>query len=204
MRLKEFIGIAILTLFFVLGIFLAHNFDSYITKYLSFGVLGMIIYVLSLVLATVVAPISAVPLIPIAGVLWGPLITALLSIFAWTVGSVIAFLIARYLGKPIVSRMINLETIHKYESALGNEYLFWDVVVLRMALPVDILSYAIGLFSSMKISNYVLATVIGVTPFAFILSFALQGSIFLQITSAFLITISVYFGYRKINNLKKI
>ena len=203
MKTKEFVGTAILILLFILSIFVTNNFDPYIVKYLNYGIVGITIYIFFVVLATVVAPISATPLIPIAVALWGPLLTALINIFAWTIGSIITFVIARSLGKPIVARLINMETIQKYELVLGNKYLFWDVVFLRMALPVDILSYVIGLFSTMKMSQYILATLIGVTPFAFILSFASRGSLFFQITTIILVILFVYLGYRKINKLNQ-
>lgn len=203
MKTKEFAGIIILTLFFILGVFVANNFGSYVVKYLDYGIVGVAIYVFFVVLATVIASISATPLIPIAVTLWGPLLTALISILAWTVGSIIAFVIARSFGKPIAARLINMDTIKKYELVLGDKYLFWDVVFLRMALPVDILSYVIGLFSTMRIGQYILATLIGVTPFAFILSFASQGSLFFQITTGILVILFVYLGYRKINKINQ-
>jgi len=44
--------------------------------------------------------------------------------------------------------------------------------LLRMVLPVDILSYALGLFSNISFIRYMLATIIGVTPFS---SYLLMG-----------------------------
>ena len=37
-----------------------------------------------------------------------------------------------------------------------------------MVIPVDGLSYILGLFSKMSLKSYTLATIIGLTPFAFI------------------------------------
>lgn len=195
------VGIIIIILFFVAGLFLANSFNEYIVEYLDLGIVGMFIYVFVGILATVVAPMSAVPLIPIVVVLWGPFLTAVLSIIGWTVGSVIAFIIARYFGKPLVSKFVNLESVSKYEKSLGERYLFWDIVLLRIAVPVDILSYAIGLFSSMKIGSYTLATIIGVIPFAFIIPYASQVSLIFQVFIGFLAILMMYFGYRKIKKL---
>lgn len=38
-------------------------------------------------------------------------------------------------------------------------------------MPVDVLSYALGLFSNMSHSAFLLATLLGVTPFAFVFSY---------------------------------
>ena len=62
------------------------------------GVVGYISYVALLVLAVVVMPITVMPLIPLAASVIGPFATAVLSIIGWTLGGVIAFLLARYLA----------------------------------------------------------------------------------------------------------
>ena len=44
-----------------------------------------------------------------------------------------------------------------------------------MIVPVDILSYALGLFTDMKTRDFTIATIIGITPFSFV--FAYLGSV---------------------------
>lgn len=202
MKPKEIIGVTIFVLFFVAGIIIAREFSGEIVKYLDFGVVGMAVYVFAGIVATVIAPISTVSLISVAVVLWGPFTVAVLSITAWTIGAVIAFGIARRFGKPLVARFMDLRNIERYERALGGTYVFWDIVFLRMAVPVDVLSYAIGLFTSVKMSTYLAATVIGIMPFAFILSFAAQASLGFQIGVAFLVLVTIYLGYRKVRGAK--
>jgi len=41
-----------------------------------------------------------------------------------------------------------------------------------MTVPVDVLSYVLGLFSRMKSAPYFFATLIGVAPFAFVFAYA--------------------------------
>ena len=43
--------------------------------------------------------------------------------------------------------------------------------MLRAIIPVDILSYALGLFSKVDFKTYALATMIGIIPFTVILSY---------------------------------
>lgn len=196
---KEIIGIIIITAFFLAGTFVAKEYAGYIALYLDYGVPSMLVYMCVGIFATVVAPVSTLPLIPIAVALWGPFVTGTLSVIAWSIGSVIAFLIARRFGKPIIAHFVNLEKISKYENVLGEKYLFWDLILLRAAVPVDILSYAVGLFTSIGIGAYTLATFIGIIPFAFIFSYASRAPFLMQFLFGILAITVMYFGYRKIH-----
>src|SRR3989344_5325913 len=131
----------------------------------------MVAYVVIAVIATVAAPISAAPLIPIAAHAWGGVIKAILSILGWTVGSLVAFALGRRDGLPFAQKFIsahNLEKIHKH---IPQERIFWSVVLLRIMIPVDLLSYALGIFGVLGWKKYTLATIIGITPFAFIFAY---------------------------------
>jgi len=48
---------------------------------------------------------------------------------------------------------------------------FWSVVLLRLVVPMDVISYVLGLFTDMTWSSYALATALGLTPSAFILTY---------------------------------
>lgn len=194
----EILGGILLVALFVVGVFVAQEFRDEIARYLDFGVFGMLLYVLAGILATVVAPITTTPLIPIAAALWGPTITGILNIISWTTGSAIAFIIARHFGQPLAARFVDLRKISKYERVLGETHLFWNVVFLRMAVPVDVLSYAIGLFTTMKMDVYIVATLVGVTPFAFILPYSSQASFGFQLAVGIIIAIMLYVGYRRV------
>lgn len=135
----------------------------------------MVYYVIVTTLAVVVAPVSTLPLIPIASVAWGWFIAGVLSILGWVLGSQIAFFLARRYGKPLVQKIVSLEKLERFEKRFPEKNVFWTVVLLRMVVPVDVLSYAVGLFSEMKSVTYFLATMLGVIPFAFI--FAYTGTL---------------------------
>lgn len=132
---------------------------------------GILVYVLFIQLAIVFAPLSAIPLVPVASAIFGPFTTGLINIFSWTLGSVIVFFICRKWGVELISRLISLDKIHKFESKIPEENEFWSVVFLRMVIPVDILSYALSLFSKINFRNYLLSTIIGITPFAILIGY---------------------------------
>ena len=198
---SELIKLLLLVSFFVLAIFISTTYKEEIVQYLDFGYWGMFVYVSLATISTVVAPINTLPLIPVATALWGGFISALLSITAWTLGAIIAFIIARRLGKPFIEKHYDLEKISRYEKLLGDKYVFWNIVALRIMIPVDILSYTIGLFTSIKLSTYSLATLIGVSPFAFLLAYSATFPLPLQIGVGVLVLLTIYLGYRKIKNL---
>jgi uncharacterized membrane protein YdjX (TVP38/TMEM64 family) len=141
------------------------------------GVLGYSIYLLLLVGAVVFMPLSTIPLIPVAAMTFGPLITALLSIVGWTVGAVIAFLIAKYVGRPILINYISFQKVDELTKNLTPKTRFWGIVILRHIFPVDILSYAIGLTLKIGILEYTLATMIGVSWFSFAFAYGAEALI---------------------------
>ena len=123
-------------------------------------------------LVVVVAPLTIIPLIPVASVVFGPFWAGLYTIIGWFLGSVVDFIIARKFGKPVLKKFVSLKTVEKYENYIPKEMEFWWVILLRVVVQVDILSYALGLFSRVSLWKYSLATLIGMTPMAFVISYA--------------------------------
>jgi uncharacterized membrane protein YdjX (TVP38/TMEM64 family) len=128
--------------------------------------------VLTVVFVVFVIPLDIVFLIPLGVSLWGPVPTGFLMISGWTIGAGLAFLLARRYGLPIVERLVGTKRIFKVGERIPPGELFWSIVFLRMVVPVDILSYALGLFSRISLQKYLLATALGITPFGFFFSFA--------------------------------
>lgn len=149
--------------------------------------LSYVIFVWLLTVATVLMPVTVMPIIPMVAPVFGPFITGVLSIIGWTLGAVIAFLIARHLGRPIIERFVSLEKIDAYAARLGDNTQFVGIVLIRLVLPVDIMSYAIGLSSTVSLARYTLATLIGVSWFSF--AFAYLGNAVFTDNVAALVTV---------------
>lgn len=160
-------------IFTALAIYIASRaeFIGYFSQFIANDYKGIISFILLFTLVTVIAPLTALPLVVPASAIFGPFLTSIYSIIGWTLGAMIAFLIARYLGKPILTSFVSLEKLEKYEKYFGGRVEFFGLVLLRMVLPVDLLSYAVGLLSKISFKKYMLATVIGITPFAFIFAY---------------------------------
>jgi uncharacterized membrane protein YdjX (TVP38/TMEM64 family) len=139
--------------------------------------MGMILYVL-LLAAAVVIPFFNFPAFLLAGALWPPPIAATLGILGWSMGAAVVFYVVRTVKKPLLRRFISLNKIEEYERRISNVEKFWNIVLLRMFVPVDVLSYALALFTKISFMRYMTATIIGITPFAIIFSYG--GYVFAQ------------------------
>ena len=169
--IKSSLGILLIIIFFILSSYLIKNNIYNINSYFNYGFIGVIIYLIIIILSIVVAPISAIPFIPVASNLWGWRTTALLSILGWTIGAMIAFTLARKYGIDLVKNLIDLKKIQKLEKLIPEENIFLTIVLLRMVTPVDGVSYFFGLFSKVPFKKFTLATIIGITPFSFIIAY---------------------------------
>jgi len=153
--------------------------------------LGIIIYISILVLEAVVAPINTMPLIPIASEVVGWWQAAIYTLIGWTLGAFVVLIISQKYGKLLIRKMISLEKLEKYEKIIPTEHIFLNVVLLRLFMPIDIISYAFGLFTNIKKSTYVLATLIGYAPLAFFVAYLGTVSTFYQIIGLIISTIVI-------------
>jgi uncharacterized membrane protein YdjX (TVP38/TMEM64 family) len=127
---------------------------------------------LTAIFVVFVIPLDIAFLIPLGTAAFGPVATALMSITGWTIGAAAAFGIARWYGQPVVGRLVSLERIRDTQARIPKGNLFLSVMLLRMLVPVDLLSYALGLFSEMRWGGYLAATALGVSPFGFYFAYA--------------------------------
>jgi len=140
--------------------------------------LSYLMYVLILTAAVVFMPLAVMPVIPLAAALFGPFMTAVLSIIGWSLGAAIAFLLARRLGRPLLQKYLPLEKLDQTLALFPPNTHFWFIIILRMTLPVDLVSYALGLTKSLSFTSYIVATIIGVSWFSF--AFAYMGDAFFK------------------------
>ncbi len=131
----------------------------------------MALYVVGATIATIVPTMVFLPLLPLAVTLWGSFLAAVLSITAWTLGAIVAFVLARRYGHPLARHFVGKEKMAKIAKLFPEHHLFLGVVLLRVVLPVDLVSYALGVLNLMRFWPYVAATFIGITPFAFAFSY---------------------------------
>jgi len=161
---------------------------------------GAVIYVLFLAASVFIAPLTSLPLLPFAAEVWGIVLGSLLSILGWWLGAMLAFLVTRRVGRPILGRFLNLETLDRWENRLPSDVTFWGIVLLRIILPVELPSFALAFVRTLSFRVCALATLVGITPFAFLwVSFG--KALFTQdwvwvVLLGLLLLLSVYLAYR--------
>lgn len=208
-KLKKICTIAALTVFLVVSFYFSYD-THFLTGFRSYiadnSIQSGFIFVTFLIISTVFGPVTILPLLPAFSALFGPFLTAIYSIIGWTIGAIIAFWIARYLGKPVLRHFISLEKLEHYERFIPQKTEFWFLVLVRAVLPVDMSSYAIGLLSAVSFRDYTLATLIGIAPFSFVFAYIGPAVINRDITHIVLIVVAsliiLGFGYIVIRRRK--
>ena len=173
------------------------------------GAIGVVSYVAIMAASIIFAPLGTGFLLPVAANSYGPILAAVYSILGWTIGSVVAFWIARHLGHRKVKETTFIRRLKAYESAISEYHFYTLIVLLRMALPVDVVSYALGFMSKIGYKAFLVTTVLGITPLAFVFTFASTASVEIQLTISILATFLfltaaywVYRGYAQTTNKK--
>lgn len=133
--------------------------------------LGAALYVVLLAVSVVMLPFSSLPLLPLAARSYGVIMAALLSTAGWWAGALIAFHIAR-LGRRYLERLTSMAAVDRLEEKVPEDIGFGGIVLLRMILPVDIVSFALGLLKRLRFETYAVASLVGILPFAFVWSYA--------------------------------
>lgn len=172
-NLKGIFSITLVILFFLIVSYLSQTFIEQMS--MAEGPVFAFIYFLLVILEIILGFVTVIPLVPLALGLWGFVVTFILTWLGWVVGSAIIFYISRKFGVRFVKKFYSLERIHKYEEMLSEKGSFFSIVVIRLLLPIDALSYAVSIFSKVKFSTYILATAVGYAPWVF--SLAYFGSI---------------------------
>jgi uncharacterized membrane protein YdjX (TVP38/TMEM64 family) len=207
-KLKAGLNIFFILFLFVLISFLVQTNSDYFYNLIGPGFLGILIYSLLNILAIVIAPLTVFPIVIIATSIWGWFLAGIITLISWTIGAIIAFVLARKYGIPLIRKFVPLNKLYKLESKILKYNKFFSIVFLRAIIPVDILSYALGLFTSIKFWTYTLATIIGMIPFIFIytyfgsISFSYQ--IFILSCLGIFYLIILFFDYLKKRSMDSI
>src|SRR5438105_8595488 len=168
---KQYASLAVLGGVLAAAVWLARSHADTLKQFIDqHAVQGVVVYIFLNVLDAVVAPGATLPLIPIAARVWGRVPAALVTTAGWTAGSLVAFYIARRWGSPIVKRLTSMDRVKRLRTYVPKRP-FWTVVILRMIVPMDVISYVLGPFTEMTWWSYGLAVSVGLTPSAFILTY---------------------------------
>jgi uncharacterized membrane protein YdjX (TVP38/TMEM64 family) len=161
------LGVCVLTVFGV-AVLLAQVFALPIQAALAAHPrLAVGVFVGTSVVAVLVPVLSNLALVPLVVPAWGPVWTALLLLLGWVIGAVASFLLGRFARELILRRFPSVHRHVNIDRLIHPGHRIGSLILLRMTFPVDVLSYALGLFSSR--THWVevaVSTVVGGAPFA--------------------------------------
>lgn len=196
LQLKNFIIPLAVASLFLMSSYLSDVFITQLQNYIGAqGTRGMVLYVALVVLAIVIPFGTSIPIVPLSVAFWGGLVAALLNIAGWTIGAIATFFIARRFRDALMARVSILKQIERYGRMIPEENLFLTVIALRLGPPVDFVSYAIALFTEMRFLPYISASFIGMSAFAFFLSYASLASFRYQLLFIVAVLLAALVGY---------
>ena len=125
---------------------------------------------------------------------------AMLSWLGWMTAAAIIIFVTRRLGFGFIRRIGLLGRVREFGRALPQKDLCWGALCLGIVgAPIDVVSYAIGLFTAISPWAYLAAIAIGLLPFAFFIAFTATLPLINQayIMGMMIIFWGVFYGYVK-------
>ena len=180
---RSFARVLFFPLAVAIGIFLIVHFNVHsffmdrerLSQFLtSYGATSIFLFIALQIVQVVLSPLPGDVTGLIGGYLYGPVLGIIYSTIGLTIGSWIAFVLARFLGLPFVERIIRPSTIRKYDYFLEHKGLAISFIFFLIpGFPKDTLCYILGL-SHMRTRNFLVISTTGRLLGTIILS--LQGS----------------------------
>jgi uncharacterized membrane protein YdjX (TVP38/TMEM64 family) len=160
-------GLGVIVLF-AAGVWLARQYESPIQDALRVNAaLGIAVFYATSVVAVLLPMLSNLPLVPLAVLAWGPWWTAVILLLGWITGAALSFTLGRHARAPILRHFPSVQRHADIDRLIQPRHRLLSLVLLRMTFPVDVLSYALGLFSrKTTVVENTASTAIGAAPFA--------------------------------------
>lgn len=138
---------------------------------LSFGAWAPVVSALLMVLQGLVAPLPAFVVTFANGLAFGMFWGGVLSLASATVAAALSFWISRLLGRGPVEALVGSRSLGSADRWFAR-WGAYAVLVARLVPVVsfDLVSFAAGL-TRMRFSGFILATVVGATPAAFVYAY---------------------------------
>ena len=133
----------------------------------SQGAFGPLLLMLLMILAVVVGPIPTLPISAASGLVYGMFHGTAIAVFGALAGSLIAFYLARVLGREAVQQKLENNPVF---SARGSQRFLFIAVFLTRLIPLfsfALVSYAAGV-TAIHVWRYSLATLLGMLPMTFV------------------------------------
>lgn len=111
----------------------------------SLPVTGAVLFVLLAALSAMLVFFSGLLLVPVGIQVWGPAGCFSLLWMGWFLGGALTYSVGRWLGRPMVQRMLSAEKFARYEHRVPPAGSFMAATLAQLVLPSDISGYFFGL-----------------------------------------------------------
>ena len=107
-----------------------------------------VLFVVLQFLQVVILPIPSTVTVVAGSALFGPLAGSLLSLLGIVIGSLVAFLVGRYAGYPVVAWLVGKDTLDKWLKKIkGKDKLLLSAMFILPVFPDDVLCFVAGISS---------------------------------------------------------
>lgn len=155
------------------------------------GIYGYVLYILLFIVAALCL-IPGSMLVIVGGILFGPLVGTLVSLFAATVASALSFLLARWLGRDLLLKYVGhtatFQAIEKGIAQSGSDFLILTRLV--PLFPYNIQNYAYGL-TAIPFWSFTVISTLTTFPGLFIYTLMSHELVSDGITLAFMVNLSI-------------
>jgi len=155
------------------GDFLASQ-EAVRQKVEPYGAWAPVAFVVIQIIQVIITPISHYTVGLAGGFIFGPVYGTFLNLIGRIIGHTAAFIIAHYLGRPLLRLGLSEKSLAKYDRYIGGSGFFLFLAYWLPFFPDDELSYIAG-FSKMSWRRFMIANVFGQVGGSVSLAFAGAG-----------------------------
>lgn len=138
---------------------------------------GAVIFTGLSALGAILVFVSSWVLVPLGVAAWGPVWCFVLLWTGWFLGGVVTYSVGRYLGRPMVRRLLPEPIIARYEGRIPVGGRFLPALLVTVSVPSDIAGYFFGL---VRYPAGVYLTALGIGEIPYGLGTVLLTDAFLQ------------------------
>ncbi len=166
--------------------------QEYVSNYVqSYGALAPLVLAFFQVLQVIVAFIPGHVFVIAGGYIYGMPWGLLFNIVCVVAASQLAFLLARWFGRPIVHRLAPQETIDKWEAIAEKQgFLFFTIAFVLPVFPTDIMNFVAGL-TGISPKKFLAANFLGRFPSVLVLTLIGSHGLELSNTTWILLALGV-------------
>lgn len=125
---------------------------------------GAVVFTALSALGAILIFVSSWLLVPIGVQAWGPWGCFALLLAGWFIGGIVTYSIGRFLGRPVVRRLLPAALLERYEGRIPSGGRLLPALLVTVSVPSDIAGYFFGLVKY-PARTYLAALLIGEIPY---------------------------------------